>query len=390
MRKRINYHSDLLQNNPTETGIKRECSLNKLQFYHITDNVTPDVMHDILEGVGGYETKLVLNSLIEQKLLTLDQLNNRLTSFDYWFSDSHNKPSVFKPQDLKNPDGAMRQTAAQMWCLLRLLPLMIGDLIPEESNVDSERATQMTEWLKNDTWPASQVEQYMKETAIQRAKWIRDNGSKTIMEIVKEYPRPLNTPGMILQDFLILNPDCASKLAENWVSVFKDKILQFASKEKQALDLLHNIEMMSAERQSDVAVQFLPVVLPTYVYKIGRKMFRPTFLETRKAFIDIQPIGTNMAEYLRSKESIEFPYILMLGDNQCFQAFTIINGAALEQSTLLAALDVCFKAFYIFDINYPKQCSPVWQFLQTVVYGLPGEETPAVRVLQAFIFANKL
>ncbi len=63
--------------------------------------------------------------------------------------------------------------------------------------MDSERATQMTEWLKNNIWPASQVEQYMKETAIQRAKWIRDNGSKTIMEIVKEYPRLLDTPGMV-------------------------------------------------------------------------------------------------------------------------------------------------------------------------------------------------
>lgn len=66
-----------------------------------------------------------------------------------------------------------------------------------ESNVDSERATQMTEWLKNNIWPASQVEHYMKETAIQRAKWIRDHGSKTIMEIVKEYPRLLDTPGMV-------------------------------------------------------------------------------------------------------------------------------------------------------------------------------------------------
>lgn len=63
-----------------------------------------------------------------------------------------------------------------------------------------------------------------------------------------------------------------------------------------------------------------------------------------------------MAEYLRSKESIEFPDILMLGDNQ---TFTIIKGVAFEQSTLLAALDVCFKAFYIFDINYPKQCCGV-------------------------------
>lgn len=131
MRDKVNYHSDSLLNNPAETGIKRECSLNKLQFYHVTDNVAPDVMHDILEGVGGYEMKLVLNSLIEQKLLTLEQLNYRLTSFDYGFCDGHNKPSAIKPQDLKNPDGALRQTATQTWCLLRLLPLMIGDLVPE-------------------------------------------------------------------------------------------------------------------------------------------------------------------------------------------------------------------------------------------------------------------
>ncbi|KAL1276334.1 hypothetical protein QQF64_035957 [Cirrhinus molitorella] len=93
---------------------------------------------------------------------------------------------------------------------------------------------------------------------------------------------------LFFPDFSILNPNSATNLTENWVPVFKDKILQFASREKQTLHLLSNMEMMSA---------VLPVVLPTSVYKIGRKTFRPTFIETRKAFIDIQPIGTNMAEY---------------------------------------------------------------------------------------------
>ncbi|KAJ8333469.1 hypothetical protein SKAU_G00414770 [Synaphobranchus kaupii] len=88
-------------------------------------------MHNILEGVGGYETKLVLGSLITEKHITLDQVNNRLTSFHYGFSDSKNKPSTISKQELKNPDGFMRQTAFQMWCLLRYLPPMLGDLIPE-------------------------------------------------------------------------------------------------------------------------------------------------------------------------------------------------------------------------------------------------------------------
>lgn len=74
-------------------------------------------MHDILEGMGPYDVKLVLNSLIEQKHLTLDTLNYRITSFDYGF--------VIKVTN--------RQSAAQLWCLLRLLLTMTGDLIPMEN-----------------------------------------------------------------------------------------------------------------------------------------------------------------------------------------------------------------------------------------------------------------
>ncbi len=65
-------------------------------------------MYDILEGVGGYEIKLVLNSLIEQKVMTLEQLNYRLTSFNYGFCDASNKPCNIKPDDLKNPDWALK------------------------------------------------------------------------------------------------------------------------------------------------------------------------------------------------------------------------------------------------------------------------------------------
>ncbi|KAM3597607.1 uncharacterized protein V6R79_006799 [Siganus canaliculatus] len=205
IRDKVNFNSDLLVNNPSETGIKRDSSLNKLQFYHVTDNVAPDIMHNILEGIGGYELKLVVNSLIEQKCFTLEQLNFRLTSFDYGFCDVHNKPSAIKPQDLKNPSGALLQSAAQTWCLLRLLPLMIGDLVPEEltnfrhiaeSPITGERAIQMTEWLKNNIWSQTQVVTYMRETAIFRAQWIRSNGTVPVPQIIAEFPRLLDTPGM--------------------------------------------------------------------------------------------------------------------------------------------------------------------------------------------------
>lgn len=72
----------------------------------------------------------MLNSLIEQKHLALEKLNYRITSFDYGFCDKGNKPSVISKSDLRNPEGSMRQSASHMWFLLRLLPTMIGDLVP--------------------------------------------------------------------------------------------------------------------------------------------------------------------------------------------------------------------------------------------------------------------
>jgi len=87
-------------------------------------------MHDVLEGVGPLEVKLVLSELVAEGHISLDTVNYRLTSFDYGFVDRCNKPSVLSSHELKNHSSAMRHTAAQMWCMLRFLPLLIGDLIP--------------------------------------------------------------------------------------------------------------------------------------------------------------------------------------------------------------------------------------------------------------------
>lgn len=130
LRDRNSYEADLRTADSSQTGLKRDSVLNNLSFYHVSDNVAVDIMHDVLEGVGPYEVKLVLNSLIEQKHLTLEKLNYRITSFDYGFCDKGNKPSVISKRDLGNPEGPMRHSASQMWCLLRLLPTIIGDLIP--------------------------------------------------------------------------------------------------------------------------------------------------------------------------------------------------------------------------------------------------------------------
>ena len=88
-------------------------------------------MHDLLEGVCGLEVHLVIGDLIHTGVFDLDLLNSRITSFDYAHSDSKNKPSPISQIKIQCPGSASGQTAAQMWCLIRYLPLIIGDLVPE-------------------------------------------------------------------------------------------------------------------------------------------------------------------------------------------------------------------------------------------------------------------
>lgn len=75
-------HSDHVEasardpNSCTENGVKKDCVLNTLRYYHITNNFCPDVMNDILEGIAPMELKLVLRALIFEEEFFLHWSNS--------------------------------------------------------------------------------------------------------------------------------------------------------------------------------------------------------------------------------------------------------------------------------------------------------------------------
>lgn len=126
-----NYEQDLRTENLQRTGIKTGCCLNELTHFHVLDNFAPDIMHDVLEGIGPLEFKLIMNELINKGCFTLDTLNARITSYNYGVPDARNKPCTYTMQKLRSPDGGPGQKAGQTWCLLRHIGLMLGDLVTE-------------------------------------------------------------------------------------------------------------------------------------------------------------------------------------------------------------------------------------------------------------------
>ena len=59
-------------------------------YFHVIGGIPPNSMHDVVEGLQ-YAVKEILKVyLIENKLFTLDELNNRIVLFDYGYLNASN------------------------------------------------------------------------------------------------------------------------------------------------------------------------------------------------------------------------------------------------------------------------------------------------------------
>ncbi|XP_049519397.1 uncharacterized protein LOC125943886 [Dermacentor silvarum] len=118
--------------------------LLQLQYFDVTRQLPPDVMHDILEGGGECVLRHVLNSLISSNLLSEKDLE-AVSSFDYGPNDAKDRPPPLNVEFLTN-NSVLVGTASNKWCLFRFLPLIFGSKIPE-GNEDWEMLLKFREIL---------------------------------------------------------------------------------------------------------------------------------------------------------------------------------------------------------------------------------------------------
>lgn len=127
-------HVKAALSDPAEThhcGVKRQCPISdRLSHFHATSGYPPDALHDLLEGIVPVEIALCLDVLVRKKYISLQELNHSIRCFPYKWSDKTNCPQPIAPNftSRKSVGG----NAHENWCLLRMIPLMIGDKVPED------------------------------------------------------------------------------------------------------------------------------------------------------------------------------------------------------------------------------------------------------------------
>ena len=81
------------------------------------------------------------------------------------------------------------------------------------------------------------------------------------------------------------------------------------------------------------------------------------------------------------------PFVLVLGGTTKYpgQCFVVLERIAYARSSLLTAVDFCYKLIQILDLAYPTQVRSVWNFFDTIVYSARGvKQTPAVQQFGAY------
>lgn len=122
-------HCRSLQENPqlkSLYGLKKISMLNSLKYFHVCDNYSFDIMHDLLEGVAQYEIKLLFGYLT-QHFISEQDLLCRIYSFDYGFLERKNRPTKIVLDSAGNSIGL---NSIQTLCLVKNIPLLFGDIVP--------------------------------------------------------------------------------------------------------------------------------------------------------------------------------------------------------------------------------------------------------------------
>lgn len=128
IRKKEDYEDHLTRN----IGVKDRCVWNDLPTFHIYENLSCDIMHDIYEGVLRYDMAVIIKALIDQKKFTLTNLNSRIKYFNYEMTEKNIPPSINHEHLVK---GCIIMSSAEMLCLCQNFRFIVGDLVPDDNEV---------------------------------------------------------------------------------------------------------------------------------------------------------------------------------------------------------------------------------------------------------------
>ncbi|XP_043971486.1 uncharacterized protein LOC122830304 [Gambusia affinis] len=157
----------------------------------------------------------------------------------------------------------------------------------------------------------------MKATFKHRQNMLHDLDQSSL--ILDHFPRFLDTPGLIEQDFIMLfGEDILGKFVARWPTFYKPKVITVSKSLGQSV---HLDDLLSAQEESsdyewdsDLAAILLLVHLLPPTAK-GKKHVKVSAAEAADRVVKFMKVGTSMATFLGKVGSAQ-PFLLCVGEKK--------------------------------------------------------------------------
>lgn len=81
---------------------------------------------------------------------------------------------------------------------------------------------------------------------------------------------------------------------------------------------------------------------------------------------------TERRRFLTEKGETIQPFVMAIGENllSLSEFYVYSDGNMYQFSSFIRSVDICFKIFYLFNIEYPKSSICFWHFIEKYFYNL--------------------
>ena len=104
-------------------GIKERSCLNDLEYFHVINDLPPGLAHDVFESIPIDVLSDIVGYFCKEKIIRSEEISDKISSFKFSELDKRNKPQLFRI--FSATTFKIRQTAYEMWCLLRRFLIII-------------------------------------------------------------------------------------------------------------------------------------------------------------------------------------------------------------------------------------------------------------------------
>ncbi|XP_055856017.1 uncharacterized protein LOC129919193 [Episyrphus balteatus] len=318
-----------------------------------------------------------------------------------------------QPHEKPNPSGLLfnrfnninrnkRKRPVDQTLDTKILKVDTEEFKPEIQNVSLKNKMKIMQNYEDEA-----LEYWKKTYAYRRSEILK---LKNISEIFEEYPFFKQAGGekFIDFDFETLYPSHQFDLINIWSEIEKSLNTFYGKhiKDKQYKLLYEKLSFKDIDKNSKdcIMVMLLNTVLkPTFDVATSRitiknqastSVKKTTISDAINSCIvhihtlnDLQRTREEKLKfYMETKGTIQ-PYMIVIGEDitKLAEFYVVIGESILKFTSFIAAFDICFKAFHVFELCYPKESQLLWLFVQKFIFKIKTVHDFKSSVLSEFL-----